>query len=75
MIPRQITITPPLTDSKLLLIEQDLAELHRHGHDHTVTVPATSTSAGTAGDIVIDSDYLYICIAESVWKRITLSSF
>lgn len=35
----------------------------------------TGTSAGTAGDIAWDGNYVYICTASNVWKRAVLSSF
>lgn len=37
-----------------------------------VTAPATKTSAGTAGQIAKDSNYVYICTADNVWKRIAM---
>ena len=37
--------------------------------------PATSGSIGSQGQIAIDTNYLYICIATNTWKRISLSSF
>lgn len=40
-----------------------------------VEVPETSTSAGNAGDVAISSDYVYICIAQSSWKRMSLENF
>lgn len=75
MIARKLTLTPPLSDAKLLLLEQDLSELHRQGHSHSITPPTVSTSAGTPGQIAYDSAYLYVCIAQNTWKRIALASF
>ena len=40
-----------------------------------VSVPATSTSSGKVNNIAIDANYLYVCVAENTWKRITLSSW
>jgi len=37
--------------------------------------PATSTSAGVAGTITWDANWLYVCIATNSWKRIALTSF
>lgn len=37
--------------------------------------PATSGSIGSQGQIAIDTNYLYVCIATNTWKRISLSSF
>lgn len=39
------------------------------------TVPANSSSIGLAGTIRCDSSYLYICVANSVWKRSPLNSW
>lgn len=39
------------------------------------TVPATSLSNGIAGTIARDSNYLYVCVANNVWKRTTLNSW
>lgn len=37
--------------------------------------PATSTSAGTAGQIQWDSDYVYVCIAPNTWKRANINTW
>jgi len=34
--------------------------------------PVNITSAGTAGAITWDSDYLYVCIAANSWKRVAI---
>lgn len=39
------------------------------------SVPESSTSTGSVGDMAIDQDYLYICVADNTWKRIGLSSW
>lgn len=38
-------------------------------------VPTANTSVGTAGQIVWDSDYLYVCIAANTWKRANISTW
>lgn len=38
-------------------------------------VPSGSTDTGTTGDIVWDSNYVYVCIATDTWKRATLAEF
>jgi hypothetical protein len=40
-----------------------------------VPVPATSSSAGYPGQISADANYIYICTAANVWKRIALTSW
>lgn len=37
--------------------------------------PQTSTSAGTAGDIRWDSSYLYLCVSQNSWKRVSLQDW
>ena len=37
--------------------------------------PATSISAGTAGTITWDNNYIYVAVANNSWKRTALSSF
>ena len=39
------------------------------------TAPASSSATGSVGEIAIDSDYIYICVAANTWKRVALSSF
>lgn len=38
-------------------------------------VPSTATSTGTKGQITYDSDYVYVCVANNVWRRANLSSW
>jgi hypothetical protein len=45
----------------------------------TATAPAHNTSAGTVGDIAVDSSYLYVCATTGAegnasWKRVALSA-
>lgn len=40
-----------------------------------VPVPATATSNGTAGQVAADASFLYVCVANSVWRRVALSAF
>lgn len=40
----------------------------------TGTVPATSTSAGTKGQVVYDSSYVYICVNTNTWIRANIQS-
>ena len=41
----------------------------------TAKTPATASSAGNAGDICFDSNYIYYCVATNTWKRAALSSW
>lgn len=38
-------------------------------------VPESTNSVGKKSQIAIDSNYLYVCVATNVWKRIALSSW
>ena len=42
------------------------------GHTY---IPSTAASAGTAGQIVWDSSYVYICVANNTWKRANISTW
>lgn len=41
----------------------------------TAGIPANSTSAGAAGDIAFDSNYMYYCVATNTWKRAALTTW
>ncbi|MBD2437366.1 hypothetical protein [Nostoc sp. FACHB-110] len=38
------------------------------------STPASSTDTGTLGEIRIDSNYIYVCVAPNSWKRTQLSN-
>lgn len=37
-------------------------------------VPQSSTSAGVAGELRWDSNFLYLCVSQNLWKKIPLSN-
>lgn len=39
------------------------------------TVPESADAEGHKGQIVIDTDYIYVCVDTDTWKRAALSSF
>lgn len=41
----------------------------------TLSTPASSSAACTAGAIVWDASYIYVCTATDTWKRATLGTF
>ena len=41
----------------------------------TAQTPASASAAGTAGDVAWDTDYIYVAIAGSTWKRTALSTW
>lgn len=40
-----------------------------------VTAPAAANSAGTAGQIAYDADFIYVCIATNTWERAAIASW
>lgn len=38
-------------------------------------VPSTASSAGSAGQIAYDSNYVYVCVATNTWRRANLSTW
>ena len=41
----------------------------------SLNTPASSSSAGNAGSIRIDSDFIYVCTATNTWKRAALTTW
>lgn len=39
------------------------------------TTPASASATGTAGRIVWDSNYIYVCVAPDTWKRVAIASW
>ena len=39
----------------------------------TLSTPTSATDIGTAGEIRIDANYIYICIATNTWKRAAIA--
>jgi len=39
---------------------------------NNLTTPSSASDPGTAGDIVWDSNYVYVCTATDTWKRLSL---
>ena len=37
--------------------------------------PVSAVSAGTAGELAFDADFVYVCVAENTWKRTALSNW
>ena len=37
--------------------------------------PSSATSAGVAGDIAWDTNYVYVCVATATWKRVAISTW
>lgn len=56
---------------KLTLIAQDIDSRSAK----YVRVPTATNSAGNVGDVAIDADYLYVCVALDTWKRTPLTTW
>lgn len=41
----------------------------------TQRTPSSATARGTKGDIVHDTDYIYVCIGANTWKRTAISTW
>ena len=41
----------------------------------TATIPASSASPGQPGTIAFDSNFLYICVGQNIWRKAALSAF
>ena len=39
------------------------------------TAPASATDTGTAGEVRITADYIYVCVATNTWKRTALTTW
>lgn len=40
-----------------------------------ITVAPANNETGTVGQMLIDGNYLYICVANNAWKRTALTSY
>lgn len=40
-----------------------------------VTVPSTATAVGVLGQIAVDTNYVYICVAANTWRRIAVTAW
>lgn len=41
----------------------------------TASTPANSTANGTQGQITWDADYIYVCVANNIWKRTAITTW
>lgn len=39
------------------------------------TAPANATATGTTGEIRIDANYIYVCVATNTWKRVAIATW
>jgi hypothetical protein len=60
----------------------DTKQLYIHDGDEFIpvvrakdNVPSSASDGGVKGEVAVDDDYLYVCIAEDTWKRVAISSW
>jgi len=41
----------------------------------SANAPASAAAAGTAGSIVADANYIYVCTATNTWKRVAIATW
>ena len=41
----------------------------------TSSTPASASAAGTAGQILWDANYIYVCISTNIWKRAAVATW
>jgi hypothetical protein len=51
------------------MLSQQLSE------SKVVNVPTSTTSSGNVGEMAFDTNYIYICVAENTWRRMSASTF
>jgi len=61
------------TDGKLFLKKGDNTIVQVGGVASAGLASATAT--GTTGDIVHDTNYIYVCIATNTWKRVAITTW
>ena len=44
-------------------------------HADVTNVPASAGSTGVAGQLAVDANYLYACVATNTWKRVAISGW
>jgi hypothetical protein len=39
------------------------------------TTPASAAATGTAGTVVWDASFIYVCVAANTWKRVAIATW
>ena len=50
-------------------------QLAQYARSYANSTPASASATGTAGTIVYDTSYLYVCIATDTWKRVAIATW
>ena len=57
------------------LLPADNSWIGEQSFTGNVRTPTSSADTGTPGQIVWDTNYIYVCTATNTWKRVLLSAF
>lgn len=63
------SVTGAIYGTDLIVTENDTIRIE------TQKTPASATAIGTKGDIVHDTNYIYVCTAANTWKRTAISTW
>jgi hypothetical protein len=67
-----------LNVTDLDVTDLDVTDLDVNANSLTIAqskTPASASASGTQGEIAWDSSYIYVCIADNVWKRVAISTW
>jgi hypothetical protein len=67
--------TPTVNQQLSNLYNGDLAWTDPASKVNLGTAPASATSTGAQGDVVWTTDYIYVCIATNIWKRVAIATW
>ena len=56
-------------------LETDISSLSSAMVAWDSSAPASPTSSGDPGDMIYDSNYLYVCVSNNTWRRLVLSEW
>ena len=72
--------TAPAEEQFTLYFRENLPYfLDENGIERTLTMfektPASATAPGIKGTVCWNASYIYVCISDSVWKRVAISTW
>jgi len=62
-------------DNKLARRIKSSSLIDQLSASRAVSAPSNSSSTGNVGDIAYDDRYVYICVAENTWRRLSAGTF
>lgn len=72
---RVVVLVNPNTTANVLTITANTFAMSIPAMTLVNSTPINSSSPGTKNQITYDSNYIYVCVANNVWKRVSLNSF